>query len=402
MLVALFGCSMSRSSPFSNSPSLFKDRDVLRPDYQPNELVERDEEIEEYAGALNPILNGWVPDNIFIYGKAGTGKTATTNYMLDHLEQDMDDSVSDNLSIIKINCDGMNSSYRVAIKIVNQLRDDNNQIANSGYDQETVYNWMFEEFNKLGGVVLLVLDEVDHIGDDSILYQLIRGESMEKLEDTRLSIIGISNDFSFRDDLSPKVQDSLCEKEITFNAYESDELYRILSQRAKEALREGTYDDSAIRLSAAFAAKDKGSARQAIDILRNAVDIAKQENGDVVTDDHVRKAKEHVERGRVGDMIDSLSPHGEYTLRAIAIAEKDNKTPIRTKDLYPIYKSVARQEQSDPLSGRSVRDHLSDLDMIGMISSEKQNKGLNDGVFREHELDVNLESVETYFNERSM
>lgn len=391
---------MGTESPFGDTTTLFKDRDVLRPDHQPEELVERDEEIEEYSSALKPALNGWVPDNIFIYGKAGTGKTATTNYLLDHLEDEVDED--SDLTIVDINCDGLTSSYRVAVEIVNSLRDVDDQIPESGHSQSTVYDWMFEEFNKIGGIILVVLDEVDHIGDDSILYQLARGESMEKLENGKLSVIGISNDFSFRDDISSKVKDSLCEKEITFNAYESDELQRILEHRAGVGLRDGAYDESAIALSAAFAANDKGSARQAIDILRNAADLADRENADQVTERHVRDAKEHVERGRVEDMIESLSPHGVYTARAVAIAEKDGKTPIRTKNLYPIYKSVANQAQSDPLSGRSVRDHLADLDMMGLISSQKQNKGLKDGVYTEHELDVNVESVETYFNENDI
>jgi len=387
------------TSPFGNTATIYKDRDVLRPDYQPEELIERDEEINKYASALEPVLHGWAPDNIFIYGKAGTGKTATTNYMINWLQHDAEaNEESEDVTIVNINCDGLTSSYRVAVEIVNTLRDDKAQIPPAGHSKTTVYNWMYEEFNELGGIILVVLDEIDHIdNDDSILYQLARCESMGKLENGRLGIIGISNDFSFRDSLSAKVKDSLCEKEIMFPSYESGELRRILVDRAEESLYDDAYDQSAIALSAAFAAQDKGSARQAIDILRNAADLANANGDDKVSDDHVRDAKEHVERGRVEDMIDSLSPQGKYVVQAIAIAERDNQTPIRTKNFYSLYKKVANSEGSESLSGRSVRDHLSELDMIGLLTSERKNEGLSNGAYKMHELDVSLDSVLSYF-----
>jgi len=67
------------------------------------------------------------------------------------------------------------------------------------------------------------------------------------------------------------------EKELAFSPYDADELQSILTARAEKALVDGASEDSAIRLAAAKAAKDTGSARQAIDLLREGGDVAEEQ-----------------------------------------------------------------------------------------------------------------------------
>lgn len=51
------------SGPFSNvSKTIFDDKTVLTESYQPEEILERDEEIEEYRYALQDVLFGSEPD----------------------------------------------------------------------------------------------------------------------------------------------------------------------------------------------------------------------------------------------------------------------------------------------------------------------------------------------------
>ena len=62
----------------SNS-RIFKNRDVLLPDYLPNKLPHREEQIRKVASVLAQSLKGYKPNNLFIYGLTGTGKTAVVS-----------------------------------------------------------------------------------------------------------------------------------------------------------------------------------------------------------------------------------------------------------------------------------------------------------------------------------
>jgi len=64
---------------FNRESFIIQDKDVLRDDYQPETLEERDEELDEYAAALRPVIQGWQPNNVFLYGVTGVGKTAATH-----------------------------------------------------------------------------------------------------------------------------------------------------------------------------------------------------------------------------------------------------------------------------------------------------------------------------------
>ncbi len=59
------------------APTIFKDVNVLSPHYVPKELPFRERHINEITSILSPALKGQKPRNLIIYGKTGTGKTAS-------------------------------------------------------------------------------------------------------------------------------------------------------------------------------------------------------------------------------------------------------------------------------------------------------------------------------------
>jgi len=96
---------------FQPDTDIFQERDVLREDYQPEEIVGRDEELQQYISALQPVINGDQPANIFLYGKAGVGKTACTRYLLRELKDDAAEFDVD-LTTIRTNCEDLSTSYQ--------------------------------------------------------------------------------------------------------------------------------------------------------------------------------------------------------------------------------------------------------------------------------------------------
>ncbi len=376
---------------FERDHDIYRDRDALREDYQPEELVGRDEELRTYQGALQPVINGEQPNNVFLYGKTGVGKTAATRYLLEHLKSDVAEYDDIDLTVVFLNCDGLTSSYQVATRLVNEFRSETNQISTTGYPLGAVYEMLWDEFDDCGGTVLVVLDEIDHIKNDSILYQLPRARANEKVGDAKIGLIGISNDFSFRDDLSPKVKSSLCEQEIHFPAYNATNLRAILQQRADVAFHEGVLDDEVIPLCAAYGAKDAGDARQSIDLLMKAGDLARDEDTEHVTADHVRQGRRALERGRIKEGITGLTEHGHLVLYALLTLDLEGETPVRSRDVRPRYTRFAELANRDPLVPRRMRDHLSELAMLGIVSVTERNEGRRGGTYREYALDMDVE-----------
>lgn len=391
---------------FARGNTPFANRDALSDRYTPTTLVGRDDELEQYKNYLEPAVWGEDPNNIFLYGKTGVGKTAGTEYLLSNLERDVADYDDTVVQSIHINCDGLTTSYRVAVAIVNSLRDSHNPISESGYSTSEVYDLMWRELdaaaqNATGldeiSIMLLVLDEIDHteVGGDSILYQLSRAEENDKIQHTRVGVIGISNDLTFADQLSPKVKSSLCQKEIFFETYDATELEEVLKQRADIAFKDGALDEGVIPLCAAYGRKQSGDAREALDLLRAAGDIARNRGHDHVREVDVKEGRNRVLREEIIEGVRTLHDHSHYALYALCTLAAEDATPARTRDVYTRYKLVCRMASVDKLTSRRVRDFLQELAMLGALDIEEQNQGMSGGQYYEFALAHQLESMLT-------
>lgn len=381
---------------FNRSQRIFDNAEPLDESYEPDEIKSREEELNKYQRALQPIIDNRPTSNVFLYGKTGTGKTLTTRYMLSHLKESAREYDDVNLSIVSVSCQNVSSSYQLATKLANELLSDRgaDPISVTGHSQEHVFNILYDELDRLGGTILTVLDEVDNIGhSDDILYGLPRARSNGNLEDANPVVIGISNDFQFHDNLSPKVKDTLAEKEILFPPYSADQLRPILEPRAEEAFYDDVLDDAVVPMCAAIAAKDTGSARQAIRLLREAGELAQAQADEMVTEEHVEKAQNEMEKDQLYQGMQDLTTQGHTVLATLSHFEARGDTPVRTQDLYSQYRNICESLDIDKIGKRRVRDHLSDMEMLGLTTVYHRNKGRSGGQYYEYDLDVGLDSV---------
>ncbi len=381
---------------FQRDQQVFADAQPLDDSYEPTDIQKRDDELTKYQRALQPIIDNRPTSNIFLYGKTGTGKTIATKHMLSHLKADATVYDDVQLTTVWVSCENLSSSYQVAVALVNELRvdQDKEKISTTGYSQQRVFDILYEELDELGGTVIIVLDEIDNIGhSDDILYGLPRARSNGYVDTVRPVIIGISNDFQFRDNLSPKVKDTLAEKEILFPPYNATQLGAILQPRAERAFHDGVLTDDVVPLCAAFAAQDTGSARQAIRLLREAGELAQAASVESVTEEHVRIAQEELEKNQLYEGMEELTTQGHAVLCALAYHQALQQVPIRSRGLYERYVKICDRLGTDSVSERRVRDHLSDMNMLGLINVYERNEGLSAGRYHEYELDVPLQTV---------
>lgn len=194
------------------SSRIFKNRDAIGPHYMPNKILFRDKQINELVSSLGNALKGIKADNIFLYGKTGTGKTSTAKYVLMQLDAYAAENKAKTLNVY-LNCRNYNSKYKVIGHIVKRFYPDKDYV---GYSSTFIYEKMIEFLEQHGIQLIVVLDEIDKVKDlDELIYALVRVN--DELKKAAISIIGISNKLNFKERLDPRSKSSLCEKELLFH-----------------------------------------------------------------------------------------------------------------------------------------------------------------------------------------
>ncbi|AFK50940.1 ORC complex protein Cdc6/Orc1 [Thermogladius calderae 1633] len=353
------------------STRIFKNREILHPEYVPEVLPHRENEIRRLAEILIVALRGERPSNALLYGLTGTGKTAVARYVVKRLVEKAN-SLNVKLEQAYVNTRKLDTTYRVVAQIASSI---GLKIPPTGLAISEVYRRYINALENWGGVHIIVLDEVDYYvkreGDD-LLYKLVRIN--EELKSSRVALVGITNDINFVESLDPRVRSSLGEVEIVFPPYNAEQLFDILKQRAEMAFYPGVVDDGVISFCAALAAREHGDARRALDLLRVAGEIAEREGSPKVTVDHVKRANVEIEEGRVQQSVMSLPLHQKIVLKAIIEVAK-LKGSATTGEVYLKYAEIAKELGLEPLTQRRVSEIISQLDMLGLVNATVASRG---------------------------
>lgn len=380
---------------FMRPRSLFiGDKEVLRPSYIPDVLPHREEQIDQLASVLVTALQGQRPSNILLFGKTGTGKTATIKYVGKEIERANEEL--GNVHFIYMNCEVVDTQYGVLQNIGNLfIKDFQERIPFTGWSTERVYHILRDKIDEHRRVIIIVLDEIDKLvsksGDD-VLYHLCRIN--DDLKNARVSVIGISNDLKFTEFLDPRVRSSLSEEKMVFPPYNAEQLRDILSQRAKLAFEDKVLEPSVIPLCAALAAQEHGDARRALDLFRVAAEIAERRHQSVVAESDVAKAKNKIELDCVNEAVRTLPLQSKLVLMGVVMNEEKGNARLTTGDLYETYKELCQCTSVSILTQRRVTDLISELDMLGLIHARVKSFGRG-GRTKEIELSVPKEEART-------
>jgi len=350
---------------FLSGPRIFKDREVLRPTYVPDHLL---------GLILATALKSGTPSNVFIYGKTGTGKTAVVKYVLKHLAEKCRDLGVSTPNYVYLNCSTVNTNYRVLAHLCENLGV---SVPFTGLPTDEVYNRFISALDSKRELMIIVLDEVDKLVDkdgDSVLYDLTR-INHSVLKSARVSIIGISNNLKFKENLDPRVLSSLGEEELVFPPYVALELQDILRERAKMSFYDGALEEpGVINLCAALAAREHGDARRALDLLRVAGEQAERMGANKVTEEHVRMAQKILETDRVSEVLSTLPIQSKLVLYSIYLLDR-HKSKITTGRVYSVYSDLCKIVNLEVLGQRRVSGLIAELDMLGIIVAKLKSEG---------------------------
>ena len=357
---------------FVNNSKIFKDREVLRHDYLPDKLPHREEQIRLLGEMVAPVLKSARCSNIFIYGKTGTGKTAVTKYVLGYLETTAKEYNAP-VKFCYVNCRMVGSEYRVFASLCQSI---GLQIPFTGLSVGEVFDRFRKRLDAGKTMLIVALDEVDSLvktRGDELLYELTRVN--ETLRNSKISLIGISNDIRFKEFLDPRVLSSLSEEEMVFRPYDASELRNILLERAKLAFYEGALSEGALSICAALAAAEHGDARRALDLLRVAGEIAERSGTNVVSEVHVREAEKHIEQNRVVEALKNLTLHSKLVLFSVYHLNKVDVNSSVTGEIYEIYSELCGEVGVAPLTQRRLGTLVNELDSMGLLNAKVVSMG---------------------------
>lgn len=348
---------MSNVFEGSKIHNILKDERFLYPDYVPERIPFREQEVSEMVFCLKPSTQGKKPENIFISGLPGTGKTVTSKFVLNELEE-----YSDRTKCLYINCFEINSYNGIFAKATNFL---GYPIPIRGLSNEEIFERFVAVIKNKKIVPVFVFDESEQLlkkeDTKKLLYDLSRLNDQFKLF---IGLIFISNDPMFLSLLDDRIRSSLNASVIKFEKYSCQELKEILKERAKYSFFPNVMEEEVIPLCAAHSA-NVGDARVAIDTLLKSARIAEKENSKKIMVKHVRKAFQE-EKVIKFEIINNLTEQEKLILKLIS---KEEKTSV---EIYNILKNKFAE--------RTLRKAIFELEKKNVI--EIIEKQLGKGITR--------------------
>ena len=369
--------------------TVFKDKSPLSHKFLPEQLPHRNDQITMIAKFWIDALDNVTPNDITIYGKTGTGKTAAAKFAQKQLLEAAQNN-NTYINVEYIRCTDYTTEYQVLAQLCQRLGRD---VPYRGWTKGEIINTfddiLDQEINGHKLILIIILDEIDILLEkdgDGLLYTLTRTENV--------SVLSISNYLDFKKFIGPRVMSSLRDKEIVFPPYRADQLADILNERSAMSFKENVLKEDVIPLCSAMAAKEEGDARYALDLLSTAGDIADDNESNVVLGDYVITAKNRIEHNKVTDIINTLPTQQQRVLESILILTQDNEE-ISSGKLYDTYKKVSK---GDSVTYRRIFDFINELEMLGIISTNTISRGRGKGRTNIIKLQCDEQLVENTLN----
>ncbi|ELY60073.1 orc1/cdc6 family replication initiation protein [Natronococcus amylolyticus DSM 10524] len=374
---------------FQSQDPIFNRKELLHVGHVPDEdrIVGRDDEIQSVAAEVGAITRGDPPNNVMIYGKTGTGKSLISRHVATRARDAADDNEI-GCGVLYVDCSEANTETRATRQLALSLADQ------TGYDQHIpvrgvgtmeYYQHIWSILEEFFDSVIVILDEIDKLDNSNILMQLSRAREARKT-DAYIGVIGISNKVQYRETLDERIDSSFGHRELFFHPYDAAQLREIMRNR-QDAFQPDVLEDGTIELCAALAAKKHGDARKAIEILKEAGELARRTASESVSERHIKQAQEVAEINRIEELTSGATAHAKLALYALAscIVTGDRET-YKTREIYERYADICELVATDPITENGLYRQLKEQAFLGVIESEKTGGGRSQGSYLLHRL----------------
>ena len=326
---------------------MITDARVLQPEFTPQEVEHRNQEVNVLSNALKPIMHKEPGETSLLLGPSGAGKTCIARFTIERLRENVL-----NINSQYINCWQDYTRFRVLYRVLDGIGKTVDIHRRSTPTDELLNRLR----NYDGPHYVVILDEVDQLEDKSVLYDLYETQGI-----TTILITNREEDlFSHLDDrLSSRFQSCV---RINFDKYHLDELVSILEARTRWGLTEDAIGKPQLALIADAAA---GDARIAIGILRNAARQAQQAGQDHITSDIVEDA---VPDGRAEVRRKAVEKLRQHQRVLYEILEEEGE--MNPGELYDEY----CRRVDNPKTKRTVRNYLQKMEHYRLVVADGEKR----------------------------
>jgi len=360
---------------------------VLHPDYLDDEKLPeqertavlkeifnrniREKQLGRIISHLTPLLDGVHPPPALIYGPTGSGKTVTLIHVLSTFQQVAKrHSIEFNYVYIDLTSP---KTYFGALNEVAIALDNTQRRYRKGIPIEYMQDNIIEAINH-GGFLCFLIDEIDNIKPNPDTFLTFLAKTLPRKLSCRLILILLTNNTQWEKNLDPRILSFLKKSDIIFEPYDATDLMEILKLRVEKALNRKRIQRAALNKVAAYASRETGDARKAVELLSKAVRIAEETTGKL-TEKEVDIAEERLEIDKTEELIRTLATQQKMSLLACYSVIDKGLKKATTGQVYEVYRKMCEQEIIRPLTQRRFSDMISFLDLYGLVSARVVSKG---------------------------
>jgi archaeal cell division control protein 6 len=399
---------------YTDETSIIIDEGILSPDYIPPVLHGRDEQMKEVAYLFKPLFLNGAATNCLIFGPPGSGKTVVTKYVLKSLVEkiandktileaqtqkqnelhdkglELEEAEIKKLNILKknipdiniqwtyVHCKKYHTTSSILFHLITKL-DPNNNIPRKGIPLDMYYNKLFNIMKTKNAAIILVLDEIDFLQSDNVLYNFSRAVANEEITGRQfISVIGLSNSVKFEESLDPRILSSAGFDKLNFPHYNAEDIINILQDRVELAFAPDSIEIDTIAHCARDSAKAEGDVRKAIKVLKTAAKFAEKRGNTLVTIEDLHTAQDEVQKNQLYENVLLLPDRHKLVLLAI-IKMLDYRESATTGQVNKIYDMMCPRIDLDIRDRKVVSNAITALGMQSLIKTNTVHRGRKRG-----------------------
>jgi len=358
--------------------TLFRDAEVFDPEYLPDELLFRDQQLERISSNLKPAFYDSRPINMLCLGPPGTGKTSCVRRIFKEIAESIENVVP-----VYVNCQLVNSNQGIFARIFEKVYG--YPLPFYGIPFPKLYASVLKKLVEGEKVLVVALDDINLLFDDKIVNEAIYAilKAHEDVEGVKTGLIAIGTDLKFTAKLDSRVGSIFHPDEIYFPSYGVYEIYEILKKRCEMGFYKGVVDDEILERVAELTF-EAGDLRVGLYTLKMAGLEAEKRGSRKVEMEDVLKSFEGSRKVFLRKCVAALDEIEKDLLKLIYSSEE-----LTTGELYEKFR------EKRELSYTKFYNHLAKLENLRAIDLVFKNlkKGRTRVVMKRFDANVMLEAL---------